>query len=25
VHATHVHLHNSLEHFRHDYTGLGAD
>lgn len=22
VHATHVHLHNSLEHFRHDYTGL---
>jgi GntR family transcriptional regulator, rspAB operon transcriptional repressor len=23
VHATHVHLHNSLEHFRHDYTGLG--
>ena len=25
VHATHVHLHNSLEHFRYDYTGLGAD
>lgn len=25
VHATHVHLHNSLEHFRHDYTGLGSD
>lgn len=25
VHATHVHLHNSLEHFRHDYTGLGAE
>lgn len=25
VHATHVHLHNSLEHFRHGYTGLGAD
>jgi DNA-binding GntR family transcriptional regulator len=25
VHATHVHLHNSLEHFRHDYTGLGVD
>jgi len=25
VHATHVHLHNSLEHFRHAYTGLGAD
>jgi DNA-binding GntR family transcriptional regulator len=25
VHATHVHLHNSLEHFRHDYTGLGAN
>jgi GntR family transcriptional regulator, rspAB operon transcriptional repressor len=25
VHATHVHLHNSFEHFRHDYTGLGAD
>jgi GntR family transcriptional regulator, rspAB operon transcriptional repressor len=25
VHATHVHLHNSLEHFRQDYTGLGAD
>jgi len=24
VHATHVHLHNSLEHFRHDYTGLGS-
>ena len=24
VHATHVHLHNSLEHFRHDYTGLGT-
>jgi DNA-binding GntR family transcriptional regulator len=24
THATHVHLHNSLEHFRHDYTGLGA-
>jgi DNA-binding GntR family transcriptional regulator len=24
VHATHVHLHNSLQHFRHDYTGLGA-
>jgi DNA-binding GntR family transcriptional regulator len=25
VHATHVHLHNSLEHFRHGYTGLGDD
>jgi GntR family transcriptional regulator, rspAB operon transcriptional repressor len=25
VHATHVHLHNSLEHFRHSYTGLGVD
>jgi DNA-binding GntR family transcriptional regulator len=25
VHATHVHLHNSLEHFRHDYTGLGSN
>lgn len=25
VHATHVHLHNSLEHFRDDYTGLGAE
>lgn len=25
VHATHVHLHNSLEHVRRDYTGLGAD
>ncbi|GFG52622.1 GntR family transcriptional regulator [Mycolicibacterium agri] len=25
AHATHVHLHNSLEHFRHDYTGLGTN
>jgi len=24
VHATHVHLRNSLEHFRHEYRGLGT-
>ncbi|MCT7658542.1 GntR family transcriptional regulator [Mycobacterium deserti] len=24
MHATHVHLRNSLEHFRHEYTGLGS-